>query len=278
MRLLKPGEYLRKFSIFDLVIIAISAAIGVAIKPVIVPLVQIVSGPLFIPGGAIAGGFYMMWLVIGAGLVGKRGVATLIAIVQALLVLATGIVGTHGIMTLATYIVPGIAIDLLLLATRQYAQNIFSCFFAGLIANAAGTFLTNFVFFRLPAVPLVLTIAAGALSGGSGGLIAYGIIKGFSKIKIPGMNMGREQKTADKKLRASRLEGAPDSRAAENSKSGPLKKSPLKDSPLPEDYIPQKKSFSLKGDFVADNQSVKGKNKDDDNKDDDNEDDDKHKK
>ena len=89
MRLLKPGEYLRKFSIFDLVIIAISAAIGVAIKPVIVPLVQIVSGPLFIPGGAIAGGFYMMWLVIGAGLVGKRAPAARDSLLAACISLMT---------------------------------------------------------------------------------------------------------------------------------------------------------------------------------------------
>lgn len=50
---------LRGFSIFQLVIISVVAALGVATKPIIVPLVHIITGPLFIPGGAIAGGFYM---------------------------------------------------------------------------------------------------------------------------------------------------------------------------------------------------------------------------
>lgn len=183
----RPRTISRWFSLFDLIVIAIVAALGIAIKPVLVPLISIITGPLFIPGGAIVGGFYMMWIVVGAGIVGKRGAATLIAIVQAILVIAIGMIGTHGIMSLVTYIAPGIAVDIFLFATRQRAQNILSCFFAGLVANLTGTFLTNFVFFRLPLIPLLLVLAGGALSGGLGGLIAYGVIKGVRKIKIPGM-------------------------------------------------------------------------------------------
>jgi ABC-type thiamin/hydroxymethylpyrimidine transport system permease subunit len=190
---LGPKKFLKKFLVFELIVIAICAAIGVAVKPVMVILVQIITGPLFIPGGTIVGGFYMMWLVVSAGLVGKRGAATLTAIVQALLVIATGVVGTHGIMTLATYIIPGIAIDIMLLITGQKARNNFSCFFAGMAANSTGAFLTNFVFFRLPAIPLVLVVAGGALSGGLGGMIAYGLIKGFMKIKIPGLNLNSSE-------------------------------------------------------------------------------------
>jgi ABC-type thiamin/hydroxymethylpyrimidine transport system permease subunit len=178
-----PKGFFKKFSVFDLIIMAIVAALGIAMKPVIVPLIHIITGPLFIPGGAIAGGFYMMWIVIGAGLVGKRGAAVIIAIVQAIIVLTVGIVGTHGIVSLITYVAPGIAVELLFLITRQNGDNIFSCFFAGMAANLAGTVLTNFVFFKLPLVPLVLTLAGGALSGGLGGLIAYAVIKSVRKIK-----------------------------------------------------------------------------------------------
>ena len=180
---LNPKGFFKKFSVFDLIIMAIVAALGIAMKPVIVPLIHIITGPLFIPGGAIAGGFYMMWIVIGAGLVGKRGAAVIIAIVQAIIVLTVGIVGTHGIVSLITYVAPGIAVELLFLITRQKGDNIFSCFFAGMAANLAGTVLTNFVFFKLPLVPLVLTLAGGALSGGLGGLIAYAVIKSVRKIK-----------------------------------------------------------------------------------------------
>jgi ABC-type thiamin/hydroxymethylpyrimidine transport system permease subunit len=181
-------NFFTKFTLFDLVIIAIVAALGIAMKPVIVPLIHIITGPLFIPGGAIAGGFYMMWIVVGAGLVGKRGAATLIALVQAIIVIAIGVIGTHGIMSLITYIAPGIAVEILLLAARQRGDNIFACFFAGMAANIAGTVLTNFVFFKLPLIPLILTLAGAALSGGLGGLLAYLIIKNFRKLNIAGIN------------------------------------------------------------------------------------------
>jgi ABC-type thiamin/hydroxymethylpyrimidine transport system permease subunit len=185
-------NYFKNFSVFDLIVIAIFAALGIAVKPVIVPLVHIVTGPLFIPGGAIAGGLYMMWIVVGAGLVGKRGAATLIAVVQAILVVAMGIFGTHGIMSLVTYVAPGIAIDLLWLAMRQKGDSIFACFFAGVVANMMGTLLTNYVFFRLSWIPLLLTLSGGALSGGLGGLIAYNIIKGIKKLNIPGLKFKRK--------------------------------------------------------------------------------------
>ena len=197
-------KFFTRFSLFDLVIIAIVAALGIAMKPVIVPLIHIITGPLFIPGGAIAGGFYMMWIVVGAGLVGKRGAATLIALVQAIIVIAIGAIGTHGIMSLVTYVAPGIAVEVLLLATRQRSDNIFSCFFAGMAANMAGTVLTNFVFFKLPLIPLLLTLAGGALSGGLGGILAYLIIKNFKRLNIAGLNKtGRVNKRSVKRQKQS---------------------------------------------------------------------------
>jgi ABC-type thiamin/hydroxymethylpyrimidine transport system permease subunit len=178
------------FSVFDLVVIALVAALGIATKPVIVPLVHIITGPLFIPGGTIAGGFYMMWIVVGAGVTGKRGSASLIALVQSIAVIAVGIFGTHGIMSLVTYLVPGLAVDIFLFITRQNCRNIVSCFFSGMIANMAGTLMSNFVFFKLPWIPLMLTIAGGALSGGLGGLLAYSLIKGFLRIDFSKIGVG----------------------------------------------------------------------------------------
>ncbi|MBN1299092.1 MAG: ECF transporter S component, partial [Actinobacteria bacterium] len=190
---IQSKNFFKKFKVFDLIIIAIVAALGIAAKPVIVPLVHIITGPLFIPGGAIAGGFYMMWIVIGAGLVAKRGAATLIALVQAILVIAIGTVGTHGILSIVTYLLPGIAVELVLLLSKQKVDSIFSCFFAGMAANIAGTVLSNFVFFKLPAIPLILTIAGASLSGGLGGLLAFVIVKNFKKLNLAGFgNAGRD--------------------------------------------------------------------------------------
>lgn len=194
----KIRKFFLRFTVFDLIIIALIAALGIATKPVIVPLVHMITGPLFIPGGAVAGGFYMMWIVVGAGIIGKRGAATLIALVQAIMVIAIGVFGTHGIMSLISYLIPGLAIDLFLIISRQNCRNIASCFFAGMIANIAGTMMTNLIFFKLPWIPLLLTIAAGALSGCLGGLLAHNLIKGFKKINISGLRTGSRESVRKK--------------------------------------------------------------------------------
>ena len=177
-------RFLSRFSMFDLVVIAMMASIGVAIKLVVVSLAHIITGPLYIPGGVIAGGFYMMWIVLGAGLVGKLGTATLISVVQAIMVISMGIFGTHGIMSLMTYVLPGLAVDLVLFVSRHRGCCLGCCFVSGIAANIAGTFLVNLVFFRLPLIPLILSLSSAALSGGLGGVIAYSVIKQFRKFNI----------------------------------------------------------------------------------------------
>lgn len=173
----KGKRLLTSFSVFDLIIIAMCAGLGIAVKPVIVPLVHVITGPLFIPGGAVAGGLYMMFIVIAEGLTGKRGSATLACAVQVILVLVTGITGSQGIFSVITYLMPGIMVDLLLLIIRHKGCCVLCCFFSGLLANLTGTFLTNIVFFRLPIIPLMLVLLSSAFSGSIGGLAAWGIVK-----------------------------------------------------------------------------------------------------
>jgi energy-coupling factor transport system substrate-specific component len=168
---------LRSLSVRDLMIIALMAALGLATKPVIVPLTHMITGPLFIPGGAVAGGFYMFWIVLAAGIVKKRGVATMTALVQALIVMITGAFGSHGIISLVTYTLPGLMVDLVFLIIRRRIVNIYEYFAAGVIANLSGTYLSNLVFFRLPLIPLLMSLSSAVLSGGLGGLIAYRIRK-----------------------------------------------------------------------------------------------------
>lgn len=177
------AKVLERYTIYDLMIIAIMAAIGIAIKPVVASLSQIISGPV-IPGGALAGGLYMMWLVVGFGITRKYGTATLIAIVQALLVIFTGVVGSHGIMSLISYTLPGLLMDITLLLMRNRVDNPLGAFVGGAIANTTGTFAVNFIFFSLPFLFLILTLSVAALSGGMGGLIAYQLLKVLKKYKL----------------------------------------------------------------------------------------------
>lgn len=178
------NKFLKNFSMFDLVIIALTSALGIAIKPIIVPLVHIVTGPLYIPGGAAAGGFYMLWIVLGLGITKKKGTPTLIGLVQALLVIISGVYGTHGAISIVTYTMPGVLTDIIafLLGNKKYTPP--GYFALGLTANITGTYLSSMVFFRLPLIPLLLTLSVASLSGGLGGLIAYKIVQQLENADI----------------------------------------------------------------------------------------------
>ena len=177
-------RFFDKFSSFELIVIVVMAALGVAIKPIIVPIAHIVCGPLMIPSGAMAGGLYMMWMVIGYCLVRKRGTAFMIALVQTLLVVFTGIVGSHGIMTFITYLGPGIAVELIMFLVPRRGTSRGVCLAAGTAANVVGTLAVNFVFFRTPGVYLILVLAIASLSGMIGGLISWHLAKIFDTFSL----------------------------------------------------------------------------------------------
>lgn len=166
------------------------SALGIAIKPIIAPLSHILIGPLLIPPGAVTGGIYMMWLVLGFGITGKRGTMTLIGLVQAILVMATGMVGSQGAMSLLSYTMPGILADLGLFLIGHRVCCLPCAFLAGMLCNIAGTVMVNLVYYRFPVVPLVLSLSIAALSGGLGGLIAFKIVQQIWKFQKQGRNMG----------------------------------------------------------------------------------------
>ena len=160
------------------------AALGIAVKAVVNPLIQLASASLFIPGGSLGGGLYMMWLVLAVGITGKRGSATLAALVQAILVVLTGIGGSHGILSLVSYTLPGIAIDLWLLISRHRLCCLPCAFVSCILANLCGTIAVNLIFFSLPMIPLLLTLAAAAFSGGVGGVLSWHLLRALRKFDI----------------------------------------------------------------------------------------------
>lgn len=177
-------RFLGNFSVFNLIIIAVVSALGIATKTIVVPLVHIITGPLFIPGGAIAGGFYMFWIVLGAGIVKKTGTGTLIGIVQGILVIATGTMGSHGIMSIISYTLPGIVVDIVFLFSKNRKYNSLHYVFGCMAANVTGTLISNILFFRLPFASVILILSAAALSGTVGGLIAFSISLSLEKMNI----------------------------------------------------------------------------------------------
>ena len=174
------------YSTFDLVLIAVIASLGIAVKPVVSPLVRIITGPLMIPGGVLAGGIYMMFLVLAGGLTSGKLSATLAAAVQVVLVIITGI-GSQGIFSLVTYLTPGLAVDIVLLLFslgNRPKAGITACFFACMCANLTGSFLVGAALFSIPLVPLLLSLCVAALSGGLGGIMAYALLHKIKELDI----------------------------------------------------------------------------------------------
>ena len=161
------------FTLVDHMITAVLAAAGIAIKTVIVPLAQMITGPLLIPGGVVAGGFYMLFLVLASALTGKRGAALLVSLLQAVLVTITGALGSHGAASLFTYSVAGLAVEPWLLYLRSPGLlRLLLCFGAGLAANVGGQRRGNLAIFRLPRCLCSFPFRGSPL-GGLGGLVAH---------------------------------------------------------------------------------------------------------
>jgi len=163
---------LQRFSLGDLTVMALCAALGLGTKPLVTPLIHLITAPLFIPGGTLAGGIYMVWILAGASLVSKWGSATIICLVQAIVVMSLGFFGSHGLVSLLTYTAPGLAIDVVFALAGKGAATPLAFVLAGICGNVAGTFSVNLVFFRLPGLALLLMLSTAAFAGGLGGLLA----------------------------------------------------------------------------------------------------------
>lgn len=171
----------KHFLLSEYLIIAMLAAMGLAAKVVIVPLAHLITGPLFIPGGVLAGGFFMLFLLLAAAITQKRGAALLVSLIQAVLVTISGTFGSHGAASLFTYSAAGIGAELVFLLSGHRGCCAPCCFLGGMVANLGGTLAVNLAIFKLPPIPLLLSLSVAALSGGLGGLIANAVAKKLRK-------------------------------------------------------------------------------------------------
>ncbi len=174
------------FTVFELVLLSFMAALGIAIKPFIMPLVYFIATPLLIPGGSLAGGFYMLWIILGASLINKPFSASLIGLMQAIMVIITGTVGSHGILSLVIYVVPGVLVDVVIYILKNSQDKKIMMFLACITANVSGLILTNVFIYNLPLIPLITSLSVGAVSGGIGGLISYTVYTKLINLKVFG--------------------------------------------------------------------------------------------
>ncbi len=170
------AKFLGKFSTQEIILIAIIAALGLALKPFISSFVHLISTPLLIPGGSLAGGFYMFWFGIVVVLVPHRGAALLFALVQGIVTLVMGQFGNHGVMNLVIYTLPGLAVEIVLLFLKNRKSLLAQTIICS-AANLTGAVIVALTIMRLPTIPLMISLNAALISGIGGGIISFMIVR-----------------------------------------------------------------------------------------------------
>ena len=101
---------------------ALCCDLGFFSKKLISPVAHLITGFLHIPGG-VSTSFSLMFLVIAASLIPVFGCAALMGAVQSMLALFFGMTGSMGLLAPIGYILPGLAIDLILYISRKMTNS-----------------------------------------------------------------------------------------------------------------------------------------------------------
>lgn len=163
-------KILEKYKTIDLLYIAIFAALGLAMKPIISPLFNSLFS--WLPAGSFVGGFYMMWLALSVSVVNKTGSGILFGLTQGLLVLMLGWFGNHGIFSLVIYTLPAVFPEIIRFFFRK-KNNVLYHIILCATANVTGTLFVALFILRLPPVPLLIALSSSLVSGGLGGIISH---------------------------------------------------------------------------------------------------------
>ena len=125
-------------------------------KRLISPAANLVTDALHIPGG-VGTSFSLMFLVVAAVVIGENGCAAIMGAVQSVIALSLGMVGSMGMLSAVGYILPGVLIDLLLLALKHTTLPMKERMVCVNAAAAVCASLTaNVIVFRLGGAALLL--------------------------------------------------------------------------------------------------------------------------
>lgn len=147
----------------NLLFMALCCDLGIFSKKLIAPAANMLTELLRIPGG-VSAGFSLMFLVIGAELVGAFGCATLMGAVQSIIAVCLGTTGSMGALAPLGYILPGLVIDLVLYFLRK-GKPILRMAAANALAGVTASLTANCIVFRLRGGLLLLYLGVSAVSG-----------------------------------------------------------------------------------------------------------------
>lgn len=176
------------FTLRQLILIALFVSVSMISKRYISPVTNLLTDIIRVPGGSLATGFSIMFLVVGKRMISNKTTATLMAVSQGLFAIAMG--SMMNILTLVAYVFPGILIDIIYNHKHKWVRFITDRTLAqvacalGVVCGAA---INNFLVFQLPLIAMILFYMLGILSGIVGGTLAdlvYNRInKGYLKLE-----------------------------------------------------------------------------------------------
>ena len=182
---------MKKIGVRELILLAFFADIGFVSKRLISPFANIFTDFLRVPGG-IGTAFSLMFLVIGACLIRRKGSATAMALVQCILAMSFGMTGAMGMMSPIGYIVPGIVIDLAIAFCEKYnAGTIFTMTCSNAAASLAAALTANFIVFNLHGAVLALYLLIALFSGALCGLLSSLIFRRIRPLYRTGNPMAK---------------------------------------------------------------------------------------
>lgn len=174
---------MKRLRLNQLIYMALCCDLGMIAKKMIVPVANLVTDALHIPGG-IGTSFSLMFLVVGAVLTGQFGSGTLMALIQSGIALAIGTTGSLGILAPIGYVVPGLIIDLTLWLFRR--RNASAAIMAACIAGPLAASLTaNALVFRLHGIVLFLYLSVSCTTGAICGLVAIPLLARLRPVLNP---------------------------------------------------------------------------------------------
>lgn len=162
---------MKKYDLRTLIFLVLCCDLGLFAKRLIAPVANVLTDLLHIPGG-IGTSFSLMFLVIAAMLVERFGCVTFMGAVQSGLALGLGMTGSMGALAPIGYIMPGIAIDVILYLTRKMRiLPTERMVLANVLAALCATISANIIVFHLRGVVLLLYLCVSATSGAVCGVL-----------------------------------------------------------------------------------------------------------
>lgn len=196
---------MKKYDLRSLIFLTLCCDMGLFAKRLIAPVANIVTDFLRIPGG-IGTSFSLMFLVIAAMIVRKRGCATIMGIVQSAIALSLGMVGSMGMLSPIGYVVPGMVIDMILIiADRTQVDGRLAMTLANMCGAAAAGLTANAIVFHLSGVLLALYVSVALASGAICGALGYSLVARLRPIILAetgGRIMSEDRENAANKKQA----------------------------------------------------------------------------